>query len=47
MKLVTFGIDIDRNLIVQFPVLVQPYMQHPLIPYQIETVGDQNRQADS
>ena len=25
MKLVTFGIDNHRNLIVQFPVFVQPY----------------------
>ena len=38
MKLVTFGIDIQRNLIVQFPVLVQPYTQKRLIMYQIETV---------
>ena len=27
MKLVTFGIDEKRNLIVQFPVFVQPFMQ--------------------
>ena len=27
MKLVTFCIDEDRNLIVQFPVFVQPYTQ--------------------
>ena len=26
MKLVTFGINEERNLIVQFPVLIQPYM---------------------
>ena len=38
MKLVTFGIDKDRNLIVQFPVFIQPYRQQPLILYQIETV---------
>ena len=25
MNLVTFGIDRDRNLIIQFPVLIQPY----------------------
>ena len=30
MKLVTFGIDQDRNLIIQFPVFVQPYTQKPL-----------------
>ena len=38
MKLVTFGIDSQRNLIIQFPVLVQPYTQTRLILYQIETV---------
>ena len=37
MKLVTFGIDKERNLIIQFPVLIQPYTQQPLILYQIET----------
>ena len=26
MKLITFGIDNDKNLIVQFPVFIQPYM---------------------
>ena len=50
MKLVTFGIDKERNLIIQFPVFIQPYTQH-LILYQIETVPvpiiDQNRQAHS
>ena len=30
MKLVTFGIDRNRNLIIQFPVFVQPYTQKPL-----------------
>ena len=25
MKLVTFGIDKERNLIIQFPVFIQPY----------------------
>ena len=38
MKLVTFSIDKDRNLIVQFPVFIQPYMQQPLLQYQINTV---------
>ena len=38
MKLVTFGIDRDRNLIIQFPVFVQPYTQKPLTLYQIETI---------
>ena len=51
MKLVTFGIDNKRNLIVQFPVFVQPYTQKRLIMYQIETVPvpilDKNEQAQS
>ena len=38
IKLGTFGIDYQRNLIVQFPVFVQPYTQKRLIMYQIETV---------
>ena len=49
MQLVTFGIDIDKNLIIQFPVFIQPYRQQPLILYQLETVPvpiiDQNRQT--
>ena len=51
MKLVTFGIDEGRNLIIQFPVFVQPFTQKHLILYQIETVPvliiDQNEQAQS
>ena len=51
MKLVNFGIDKERNLIIQFPVFIQPYTQQPLILYQIETVPvpiiDQNTQAHS
>ena len=51
MKLVTFGIDQDRNLIIQFPVFTQPYTQQPLILYQIETapvpIIDQNMQGYS
>ena len=38
MKLVTFGIDNQRNLIVQFPVFVELYTQKRLIMYKIETV---------
>ena len=38
MKLVTFGIDEERNLIVQFPVFIQPYTQTRLVMHQIETV---------
>ena len=51
MKLVTFGIDNQRNLIVQFPVFIQPYTQKRLVMYQIETVLvpilDKNEQAHS
>ena len=51
MKLVMFGIDNQRDLIVQFPVFVQPYTQKRLIMYQIETVPvpilDKNEQAHS
>ena len=51
MKLVTFGIDKERNLIIQFPVFIQLYTQQPLILYQIETVPvpiiDQNTQVQS
>ena len=51
MKLVTFGIDRERNLIIQFQVFIQPYTQQPLILYQIETVPvlviDHNKQAHS
>ena len=51
MKLVTFGIDNQRNLIVQFPIFVQLYTQKRLIMYQIETVLvpilDENEQAHS
>ena len=51
MKLVTFGIDNQRNFIVQFPVFVQPYTQKRLIMYQIETVLvpilDKNEQLHS
>ena len=38
MKLVTFGIERDKNLITQFPVLIQPYTQQVFVLHQIETV---------
>ena len=38
MKFVTFGIDRDSNLIIQFPIFIQQYTQQPLILYQIETI---------
>ena len=51
MKLVTFGIDEDRNLIIQLPIFLQPYTQQPLILYHLETVPvpivDQNEHVNS
>ena len=51
MKLVTFDIDDQRNLIIQFPVFVQPCTQQQLILYQMETVPvpivEENKQAHS
>ena len=51
MKLVTFGIGRDKNLVIQFPVFMQPYTQPLLLLYQIETIPvliiDQNQQTDS
>ena len=38
MPLITFGIDKDMNLFIQFLVFVQPYTQKPSILYQLETV---------
>ena len=38
MQLVTFGIDKEMNLVIQFPVFIQPYIQKPLILYQLETI---------
>ena len=37
-KLVTFGIDYQKNLIIQFPVFVQLYTQTKLTLHQVETV---------
>ena len=51
MQLVTFGINKDKNLIIQFPAFIQPYTQQPLVLYQLETVAvpviDQNTQTQS
>ena len=51
MQLVTFGIDSNMNLVIQFPVFIQPYIQKPLILYQLETVPvpvlDLNMKAQS
>ena len=49
MQLLTFGIDNDMNLVIQFPI--QPYTHKPLIQYQLETVLvpilDTNTEAQS
>ena len=51
MQLVTFGIDKYMNLVIQFPVFIQPYTQKPLILYQLEAVLvpilDTNTEAQS
>ena len=51
MKLVMFGIDDQRKLLIQFPVFVQPYAQQHLKLYQMETVPvpimDENEQVQS
>ena len=50
-QLVTFGIARDMNLVIQFPVFIQPYTQKPLILYHLETVPvpilDQNTKGQS
>ena len=38
MKSVTYGIDYQKNLIIQFPVFIQPYTQMKLTLYWVETV---------
>ena len=51
MQLVTLGIDREMNLVIQFPVFIQPYIQKPLILYQLETMPapilDTNMEAQS
>ena len=51
MPLITFGIDKNRNLIIQFPAFVQPCTQKPLFLYQLEMVPipilDQNVKVQS
>ena len=50
-KLMKFGIDDQRNLIIQFQIFVQPYIQQFFKLYQMETVPvpivDENEQAQS
>ena len=51
MQLVTSGIDKNMNLVIQFLVFINPYIQRPLILYQLETVPvpvlDENIEAHS
>ena len=51
MKLVMFSIDDEKNLIIQFPVFVQPYTQTKVTLYQTERVPvpilDANNKAQS
>ena len=51
MKLVTFAVDKEGDLIVVFPTFVQSYNKRPLSLYEIQTakvpILDQNTQADS
>ena len=51
MPLISFSIDKDMSLIIQFPVFVQPYTQKPFILYQLEMVPipilDKNIKAQS
>ena len=51
MKLAKFSINKQRNLIVQFPIFIQPYIQQQLILYQIEmipiSIKDLNKKAHS
>ena len=51
MQLITFGIDRDMNLVIQFPVFIQTYTQNPLALYHLETVPvpflDRNNETQS
>ena len=51
LQVITFGIDRDMNLVIQFPVFIQPYTQKLLVLYQLETVQvpilDRNNEAQS
>ena len=51
MQLITFSIDRNMNLVIEFLVFILPYTQKPLILYQLETVPvpilDRNNKAQS
>ena len=42
MHLVTFGIDKEMNLVIQFPVFIQLYIQKPLNPISIRDSSSTN-----
>ena len=46
MQLITFGVDKDMNLTIQFPVFIQPYTQNSLILYQLETVSSSHSRQE-
>ena len=51
MKLVTFSIDRKSNVIIHFPIFIQPYTHQLLILYQLEMVPvpviEKNTKADT
>ena len=51
MKLATFGVDADGNMIVAFPVFVKDHTSEPKTLYEIEKVRvpipDHNKAVDS
>ena len=51
MKLITFGINEEKKLIVQIPIFVQQYIQYQFILYLIETIPvpilDLNKKANT
>ena len=38
MELVTFGPDLNRSLVITFPIFIKPVQSEPLVLYEIETV---------
>ena len=42
MKLATFGVDADGNMIIAFPVFVKDHTSKPKTLYEIETVKSPN-----
>ena len=38
MELLTFGVDLNRSLVITFPIFIKPVQSEPLVFYEIETV---------